>query len=239
MFACSTHQRRNNLSYRPTVEGLEARSLLDANTFVRSLYINILQRTPADAEINGWVSSLQSGMTTGAVTAAFVGSTERFGLMVNQEYSNLLGRSVDPASLNYWIQQRGNGASQDQVDATILSSQEYFDLHGQQNSSFIQALYADVLGPGAASESLQQYWTVQLAGGTSREEVSICILGSHEAHAHEVDLVFQQILHRSSDDTGTNYWANYLDAGKTESALIAAISNSQEYLNQNQYAVAV
>lgn len=233
MFAGSP-QKRSSFSYRPTVEALEARSLLDANAFVRSLYINILQRVPADAEINGWVSSIQSGMATSAVTAAFVGSSERFGLMVSQEYSNLLGRSVDPASLNYWMQQRANGASQDQVVATILSSQEYFHLHGQQNSSFVQALYADVLGAGVASESLQQFWTAQLAGGTSREEVSISILGCHEAHAHAVDLAFQQILHRNSDGTGggSDYWANYLDSGKTESDLVAALSNSQEYLNQ-------
>src|SRR5205807_860943 len=127
--------------------------------FVRSLYVNILERVPSDAEVGGWVSSLQNGMTTAAVTAAFVGSSERFDLMVNKEYSNLLGRSVDQASLDYWMQQRANGASQDQVVVTILSSQEYFNLHGQQNSSFIQALYADVLGTGAASGSLQQFWT--------------------------------------------------------------------------------
>src|SRR5436305_1170736 len=101
MFAGSTHDSRNNLSYRPTVEALEARSLLDANAFVRSLYVNILGRIPGNGEINGWVSSLNSGMTTAAVTAAFVGSNERFGLMVNQEYSALLGRRVDQASFDY------------------------------------------------------------------------------------------------------------------------------------------
>jgi hypothetical protein len=218
----------------PAVEALEARSLLDANAFVRSLYANILQRSsPTDAEVNGWVSAIDSGVSTQAVTQAFLGSSERFGVIVNNDYTSLLGRSVDPTGQNFFVQQMINGATQDQVEAQILGSQEYFNAHSQTNSAFLQGAYMDVLGRNAANADLQ-FWSTQFDNGASRTEVGLGILGSHEAHLRAVDMAYLDILHRNVDDMGGSgdYWANFLDSGHSESDLIAALTNSQEYLTE-------
>jgi hypothetical protein len=218
---------RNLNSSRPAVEALEDRSLMDANAFVRGLYANILQRAPSDAEVNGWVSSLNSGMSMGSVTQAFLGSQEHLALIVNTDFTNYLGRSADPSALSFWTGQMANGMTQDQVAAAILGSPEYFAREGSSNSMFVQGVYFNVLDRSA--DGSVGYWDGQLASGVSREQVAADILNSHEAHGRDVDQIYTQILHRSADAGGSEFWTNFLDSGRTESDVIQAITNSTEY----------
>jgi Domain of unknown function (DUF4214) len=223
----STSAARHSMPSRPAVEALEDRSLMDANAFVRGLYANILQRAPSDAEVNGWVSSLNSGMSMQSVTQAFIGSNEHLALIVNTDFTNFLGRPADPSALSYWTGQMANGMTQDQVAAAILGSPEYFALQGSSNSMYIQGVYFSVLDRSA--DGSVAYWNSQLASGASREQVAADILNSHEAHGRDVDQLYTQILHRSADPGGSQYWTNFLDSGGTESGVIQAITNSTEY----------
>jgi hypothetical protein len=224
----STSTRASGRSSKPAVEALEDRSLLDASAFVRSLYANILQRpSPSDAEVNGWVSNINSGMSLQAVTQAFLGSNEHFTLIVNTDFTTLLGRPADQGALNFYTQQMVNGMTQDQVEATILGSQEYYFDQGSTNSNFIQGVYFAVLGRSADGDV--DYWESQLASGSSREQVSARILGSHEAHVRDVDQIYIQMLHRTADDGGSAYWSNFLDSGRTESDVILSLATSTEY----------
>jgi hypothetical protein len=224
----STSTRALSRSSKPAVEALEDRSLLDASAFVRSLYANILQRpSPSDAEVNGWVSNINSGMSLQAVTQAFLGSNEHFTLIVNTDFTTLLGRPADQGALNFYTQQMVNGMTQDQVEATILGSQEYYFDQGSTNSNFIQGVYFAVLGRSADGDV--DYWESQLASGSSREQVSARILGSHEAHVRDVDQIYIQMLHRTADDSGSAYWSNFLDSGRTESDVILSLATSTEY----------
>jgi hypothetical protein len=224
----STSTRTPGRSSKPAVEALEDRSLLDASAFVRSLYANILQRpSPTDAEVNGWVSSINSGMSLQAVTRSFLGSNEHLSLVVNNDFTTLLGRPADQAALNYFTQRMVNGMTQDQVETAILGSQEYYFDQGGTNSNFIQGVYFTALGRSADGDVA--YWDNQLASGVSREQVSARIVGSHEAHVRDVDQIYMQMLNRTADDSGSDYWANALDSGRTEFDVIASLATSSEY----------
>ena len=221
-------------SPKPALEALEDRSLLDASAFVRSLYANILDRpSPTNAEVNGWVSQIQNGMSLQAVSAAFIGSNEHFGVIIQNDYSNFFGRPADQAGLNFWVQQMENGMSQDQVASELLSSEEFLMRHGSTNQEFIQGLYQTVLHRNADAAGLA-YWNQQLSFETqnqnSHQDISMRFLTGDEAHQADVDAIFAQILHRSPDANGDSFWTNFLNNGGSESQVIAGMVNSSEYL---------
>ena len=231
--------KSNRIHYaaaKPAIEVLESRSLMDASAFVRGLYANVLQRTnPSDAEVNGWVSRIDAGLSLQAVNAAFVGSTERMDVVVNNDYANLLGRTADQAGLNYWAQQLANGMTQDQVVAGIASTEEFLMVHGSTNTEFIQGVYQTVLHRDASDADLA-YWNHQLGTVTYHQttnmDVALRIASSDEAHQRDVDTIFSEILRRSADDASRANWASFLDQGGTESQIVTALVNSNEYLSE-------
>ncbi len=223
------------LSCKPTIEALESRSLMDANAYVRGLYANILQRsTPSDAEVNGWVSQIQNGMSLQAVSAAFIGSTEHMAVIVNDEYSNFFGRPADAQGTNYWVQQMEAGMTQDQVAAALISSEEFLMKHGSTNRQFITGVYETVLHR-APDEAGFAYWNQRLNVLTDRQtthvDVAASFLASNEAHLRDVDTIFSETLHRTPSDSERSQWASFLDQGRSESDITGAIVNTPEYLN--------
>jgi len=220
---------------RPELEALESRSLLDANTFVQSLYANILQRAPTQAEADAWVGQIDSGVSPAAVAAAFAGSTERLAEVVSNDYSNFFGRNADPQEINYWAQQMAAGMTQDQVAASLVGSQEFRMRHGSSADQFIEGAYETVLHRSVDPTGLA-YWKQQLFARTDHqvtfEDVASRIVGSDEAHQQQVDAIFAEILHRSADDGGRAFWAGFLDNGGSQSQMIATLAGSAEYLQE-------
>jgi hypothetical protein len=223
------------LTCKPAIEALESRSLMDANAYVRGLYANILQRSsPSDAEVNGWVSQIQSGTSLQAVSAAFIGSTEHLTVIVNDEYLNLFGRPADSQGTTYWVQQMENGATQDQVAASLISSEEFLMKHGSTNTQFVTGVYETVLHRAPDDGGLA-YWTQRLNMATSRQtthyDVATAFLSSNEAHQRDVDIIFAETLHRTPTDSERTEFASFMDQGRTESDVTGAIVNTPEYLS--------
>jgi hypothetical protein len=228
-----SHIPENKALSRPTLEGLEARCLLDASAFVRGLYADILHRSnPAQGEVSGWVSQIQSGLSKSSVVAAFVGSNEHRAVLVSDDYTSLLGRPVDQPSLDFWTHQMASGLREDQVRVAVLGSQEYLEHQGNTNASFVDSLYEIELHRGADDAS-RIFWINQLAAGAARGQVGAQIAGSHEAHLRDVDDVYQEILHRTGDDNGRDNWAAALDNGATQSSVISAFAGSKEYFDDH------
>jgi large repetitive protein len=75
----------------------------DSN-FIRGLYVQLLNRTPNQSEINGWLNVLPTlGHTT--VATLFLTSAEYRSDVVNNFYSVILRRSSPPAAfeVNFWV----------------------------------------------------------------------------------------------------------------------------------------
>jgi hypothetical protein len=118
--------------------------------FVTGLYHDLLGRTPAQSEIDGWLGVLGHFSRT-TVAMGFLTSTEfRTDLIVGW-YQQYLVRSVDAGGLAYWLGQMQQGKTDEQIQIGILTSTEYQQRvnsqfpHGDEYMSFIMGLYADVL----------------------------------------------------------------------------------------------
>jgi subtilisin-like proprotein convertase family protein len=98
-------------------------------TFIRAFYAQLLQRTPTQAEINGWLGLVPS-LGRNGVAAAFLGSAEYRGIVVRNFYSIILRRSSAPsqAEINFWV-----GSRVDFLSMEILfeaSTEFYFRVTG-------------------------------------------------------------------------------------------------------------
>jgi hypothetical protein len=111
----------------------------DANTnFVQALYLVVLGRQGSNAEVNGWLSSLNSLGRSG-VAAGFLRSAEFRTLLVEQEYGfplaaptslaslyvNFLGRKSAPttAEVNSWVNSSRDLAA---IEAGFAGSDEFY-----------------------------------------------------------------------------------------------------------------
>src|SRR5262249_16937197 len=147
---------------------------------------------------------------------------------VQDFYQKFLGRSADPVGLNNSILWLGTGHSMMDLRKTIVSSPEYFQGHGKgSNQEFAKALYQDGLGrpidpvgtAGAAPA---------LDNGMSRAQLADQVFRSPEGLQVVIQSFYDQILHRTVDDSGLNTFRLALSRGTSEEAVYAAIASSDE-----------
>jgi hypothetical protein len=86
----------------------------------------VLNRTPSQAELDGWVNALNNGATRLSVSVAFLTSAEYRTDLVTLDYNLYLGRNPDPTGLASWLTALNNGATDQMVLAGILGSPEGF-----------------------------------------------------------------------------------------------------------------
>jgi hypothetical protein len=221
--------RAASTAFRPAVEALEGRTLLDASAFVRGLYADILHRpTASQPEIDSWVSAIKSGVRKEDVVHAFVESNEHFARTVSDDFQRFLGRDADPASRDFWVRQMAAGMREDQVEDAILASPEYRARHGGTDDGFLNGLYQEVLHRGA-DDAGKAFWTNQLQGGMNSFQVAAAFAASHEAHARDVDGLYLEILHRQADDAGRAAAVDDLDRGDHEFHVEEIFADSNEY----------
>src|SRR5207245_3397168 len=79
--------------------------------FVTAAYTKYLGRTASQAEVGGWVTALQQGLTEEQLIVAFVGSAEYFqkqgstnSSWLDHAYLDILGRARDPGSAGFLTQ---------------------------------------------------------------------------------------------------------------------------------------
>ncbi len=92
--------------------------------YVLGLYQDVLGRVPSAAELNGWVTQLNSGTSRLAVAISFLTSTEYRTDLIEADYQTFLGRSADQAGLNSFLQAMQMGATDQEVLASIFGSPE-------------------------------------------------------------------------------------------------------------------
>jgi VCBS repeat-containing protein len=95
--------------------------------WVQGLYHDILGRTPAQSEVDFWVSQLQSGVAPQTVALGFAASREREGNRVRADYQTFLGRTAAPSEVAFWVNRFAQGLTNEDLGAGFLGSIEYFN----------------------------------------------------------------------------------------------------------------
>lgn len=100
------------------------------------------------------------------------------------------------------------------------------------NGTWVQNLYADVLGRNCAP-SEAAYWANLLDAGVSREAVAQGFFGSRERRAKFINEYYLDYLGRAADSAGTNYWLNVWQTAGGPELVRASLIGSGEYLQSH------
>jgi hypothetical protein len=183
-------------------------------------YQQLLGRTPAQSEINPWVSVMQRGVTDEQVLAGFLASAEYFQRVggtnkafVDSVYQNVLNRPADAGGEGFWLQQLTNGKSRTFVATGFATS-------GEHEGALVQADYQRYLGRSASAGELAG-WVAQIQRGQTQENVAAFFATSNEAFfvmnnsdiTEWLPYVYQAVLDRAPDSGGSAFWTQFLEDG--------------------------
>jgi hypothetical protein len=130
--------------------------------WVSGLYQDLLGRTPAQAEVDGWLYALSHGVTPQQVAYGFAASTEREGIRVRDDYFTYLGRTPSQGEVQGWVNAFEHGVSNEDVIAGFVGSKENFSRHGNDIPSWVEGAYQSILGRQADPAGLDA-WAAALA----------------------------------------------------------------------------
>ncbi len=166
---------------------------------VAGWYKDILDRAPDSTGASFWFGQLNGGQIPFVkVVNGFLATPEHYADEVDQFYSTYLHRGADPAGLAFWTNLLAQGVDTRQLVVDFLLSAEYQGLHAD-DTSFVQALYLDVLAR-AASASEVGSWQQQLGAGTlDRGAVVRAFVTSGEAYQDAVNQDFERFLGRAPE----------------------------------------
>ena len=95
--------------------------------WVQGLYHDILGRTPAQSEVDYWVSQLQGGVSPPTVALGFAAGREREGIRVRADYQTFLGRTPAQSEVDFWVNNFAGGLGNEGLATGFLSSSEYYN----------------------------------------------------------------------------------------------------------------
>jgi uncharacterized repeat protein (TIGR03803 family) len=153
--------------------------------------------------------------------------------VITAAYEQYLGRQPDSAGLAAWLTQMETGLSDGQFAAGILSSNEYVQNHGGIGSSWIEALYHDVLGRTPSTSEVNT-WMQALAAGVTPSEVALAIVNSPEHEGQLVTHDYEQFLGRSPSASELGAWvAAFETGGLSNEDVVTGFLGSAEYFQRN------
>ncbi len=213
--------------------------------FVQALYLDFLHRSgdttnPADA--GHWVYALNSAtLTPGQVAAAIVHSPESLAIQVDVLYVQILSRHADAGGQASLVSLLEGGGTLEQAAADLFASTEYANDTGNSDTTFVQSLYAKVLGRGGSAAEVQGW--VNALPSQGRLAVASAFLLSAEARGEAVDelygnplpagtvaSVLPDLLHRATPSSAAEV-AGWLATGLDLLGLEAAFAGSAEFYN--------
>jgi hypothetical protein len=151
---------------------------------------------------------------------------------VTHVYSDLLGRAPDSGGLGYWSDLLGSGVPRPAVAWALVTSDEY-------RGDVIAEMYQQYLQRSVDAGG-QAYWVAQVRGGLSFEQFESLLLGSDEYYVNPnkgaanpaafVASMYHDMLGRTVDPAGQQYFVGLLAAGTPRSQVVAAVVYSYEHL---------
>jgi hypothetical protein len=106
----------------------------------------------------------------------------------------------------------------------------------ESNEGFVSGLYVNAFSRASDSNGLS-YWDQQLDSGASRKGVIQSFLTSNEYNDNHlsnsafVSGVYQNVLGRQADTSGTTYWIGQLEAGASRVAVVGSFLAGAEFNN--------
>jgi hypothetical protein len=143
----------------------------------------------------------------------------------NAVYRSMFNRRIDPVGQAFMTNMRGQGLTNTQMVQELTGSQEFFTNEVEQAFQTFLHRSADPLGLG--------YFTSLLAQGATIEQVDAAILGSAEYNASLsngdfLTAVYRDVLGRSVDSLGQQYWSDLLAQGVSRTQVALQILQSTE-----------
>lgn len=197
-----------------------------------------------------WQSQRSAGLSLNGVSNAFAASAEfqntygplNNGAFVDLVYANVLGRPADSGGRSYWVSQLNAGMSRGQVMTGFSESAEMINSTGTvapttSAQAQVYRLYVAFFlrYPDPAGYA---YWSGVRASGGSLQSIAAAFAGSAEfiqtygslPDSSFVNLVYANVLARSPDSSGANYWQSQLGAGVNRGAMMVGFSESPEFI---------
>ncbi|MFT7601593.1 MAG: hypothetical protein ACI8TP_004552 [Acidimicrobiales bacterium] len=218
---------------------------------VSRLYEAYFLRAPDQTGFDYWLGQRASGVSLGAISAAFERSPEFVDLygslsntdFVNRVYQNVQGRAPDPEGGSFWVGYLNAGNSRGAMMIGFSESGEYVtktDTVAAMTSaeSKVYRLYVAFFQREPDSAGLA-FWADRYETGSSLGSIANGFVASAEFQAQYgnlpndrfVELVYANVLIRPPDTAGLAFWTGRLNAGtNTQSTMMTGFSESLEFV---------
>lgn len=193
--------------------------------YVIRSFQDLLGRAPDAVELARGVDRVSS---SGAASfeGDLVASREHLTLVMRRLYSTVLARDADDAGLAYWADQMQAGVRTRDVAIAMYASTEYYAKHGGAPGSYVAGLYHSILDREPDPAGFAS-WSA-LAGDRGR--VAAAFYQSLESRQRRVTDSYRELLERSVDTGGRDYWAALL-FGQDDQALVLNVVAGDEYFH--------
>jgi hypothetical protein len=209
-----------------------------SGSWLRALYQDVLNRPITPAEAVNDLNQMAAGTTQAQIAQNVITSNEARTVVINGWFNKYLGRAPTSTELQNDLTALSAGSTYASVQVGIISSNEFYARAGGTMSTYIQAVYLDLLGRAASQSDINGY-----NGATNpRVYVPTLVLGATEYQQYEIDTWYLHYLRRFSETlsdgsrvvpTGTPFGGtaqlNMIKAGANEEAVIQSIVLSAEY----------
>jgi hypothetical protein len=199
--------------------------------FVSHLYTDLLHRPADTGGLVRFATELDQGVPRAVVVQTIMAGPEYRGLEIEGLYRTFLHRDADAGGLSGFLAFLGAGGTIQQVEARLLASPEYLQENGGTNSTFVAALYNDVLHRAADSAGAAA-WAANLNAGQTRDQVAAGFVESREAEILVMQAIYQQYLHRAADHAGLATFLPGLEHSGSQELVIEMMLASDEYFRQ-------
>ncbi|MCP5030313.1 MAG: DUF4214 domain-containing protein [Actinomycetia bacterium] len=217
---------------------------------ISRLYQAYFLRSPDPEGFTFWRDQRAAGVDLTVVSNAFASSAEFVanygslddGQFVDLVYLNVLNRAADGAGRSYWLGVLAGGTSRGQVMIGFSDSAEFIARTG--TSPVQSTAEAEVYRLYVASflrlpdQAGYDYWVGQRVAGVSLEAIASAFATSAEFQAaygalgnsEFVELIYNNVLARSSDPAGASYWVWLLSTGTARGTMMTGFSESVEFI---------
>jgi hypothetical protein len=210
-------RKKYNLGGGPTLPPTTPAQTSVYDPFINSAYQTFMNRAPDAAGQQYWANQLQSGdASQRELLNSFANSAEFQNLYkttperaVSGLYQSAFNRTPDQGGLQYWQQQQQKGMSAQDMLNQFTNSQEF------QNVYDINNAYMNYQGAMATPDQLASAHKA-LASGKTMSDVEGTISSAPEATTNFIKTAYKNMLGRSPEEAGLNYWSNALNSGAAD-----------------------
>lgn len=207
-----------------------ADSTQDLTRYVDATYQVFTGRSATSGERSYWVSALQNGHPRSAFIATLSTSNAWLGAEIDEIYQLALGRLPDATGRDYWTRAVRAGTRITDLGVFVFASDELFASLGGDAVRFVDTVHRRILGRPATVVEITLA-TTRMAGGASRSDIVSGVYRSLESRLQRVDGLYRDVLGRSADAGGRQYWAGELLA-HDDVRLAAFLAGSDEFFQR-------